>query len=99
MAGPIQTPFTEPAMGSFGPEGDLGMNRDTDPNTLNADNGTSAVIDFWTTDQTVESPQNSETMNSVSGMPQTPTRFYPAPAEPPPPPDLTDRNPGTIDQK
>lgn len=46
----------------------------------------------------VPTPSGSETANSVSGLPALPTRF--APTETPPPiPDLTQRNPGTIDKQ
>jgi hypothetical protein len=39
-----------------------------------------------------------ESSNSVSGLPSLPNRYEP-PGEPPPPPTLLDRRPGTIDQQ
>ena len=43
-------------------------------------------------------PEGKETANSVSGMPTTPSRWAPT-ETPPSPPDLTDRNPGTVDKR
>lgn len=42
--------------------------------------------------------EGDESANSVSGLPKLPNRYQPAEA-PPEPPDLDDRNPGTIDKR
>lgn len=46
----------------------------------------------------VGTPAGAETPNSVSGLPAQPNRFEPSDT-PPAIPDLTDRNPGTVDRR
>lgn len=94
--GDLKTPFNEPAMSSFGPEGDLPTARGNDPNIDMG--GSSGLQEVWGADQPTKDMPSSETANSVSGLPLQPARFQPS-ETPPQPPDLTDRNPGTIDQR
>lgn len=60
--------------------------------------GSDALVQRHWTNPSVPDPSGEETPNSVSGLPALPNRFEPA-AEPPPPPTLQDRRPGTIDQQ
>jgi hypothetical protein len=59
--------------------------------------GEGALTPLWQ-NPTVPIPGGEETSNSVSGLPSQPNRFEPSDM-PPAPPDLTDRNPGTIDKR
>jgi hypothetical protein len=69
-----------------------------DPNIDTGGDG--ALKPFWPSDKQImgSAPDGKESANSVSGLPGLPSRFEPS-GTPPAPPDLTDRNPGTIDQK
>ena len=93
--GDLMTPFNEPAMSPPDPSGDLPTARGNDPNIDMG--GSSGLQELWT-DQPVPAMASSETTNLVSGLPLHPDRFQPS-GTPPPPPDLTDRNPGTIDER
>lgn len=87
--------WSDPPMGAPDPAGDLPTARGNDPNIDMG--GSSGVQPVWS-DPFVPQPGSSETGNSVSGLPMHPDRFQPS-ETPPMPPDLTDRNPGTIDQR
>ena len=76
--------------------GQLPTARGGDPNIDTG--GSSGLKDFWSQDQPVDNVMPGETTNSVSGLPLHPDRFQPS-EQPPQPPDLTDRNPGTIDER
>lgn len=77
--------------------GDLATQRGSDPNADGASGP--ALINFWPDPkQATASEATEESRNSVSGLPPLPTRFAPA-ASVNDIPDLTDRNPGTIDKK
>jgi hypothetical protein len=91
----LQTPFDEPAMGAPDPAGDTVSQRGSDPNV--SDSGSSALQPIWS-ERPVSDPSVQETNNSVSGMPLRAARWEPT-GTPPSPPDLTDRNPGTIDER
>lgn len=92
------TPFTNPAMPAPGLDGDLITARGTDPQVdTSAAGGSSALDPVWAA-PTVPTPDGSETANPVSGLPGRPARWQPS-NTPPQPPDLTDRNPGTIDER
>jgi hypothetical protein len=94
--GDLKTPFSEPAMPmGFDPGGDLPTARGNDP--LIDMGGASGLQPIWS-DMPVSMGESSETSNSVSGLPAHPDRYQPS-EQPPSPPDLTDRSPGTIDQK
>lgn len=93
--GDLKTPFSEPAMSTPDPAGDTILSRGGDP--LIDTGGSSGLKDLWP-DAPAGMPGGSETPNSVSGMPTTPNRWEP-PATSEQPPDLTDRNPGTIDRR
>jgi hypothetical protein len=70
--------------------------RGTDPNvTIDSPNGLTQVL--WPAPP-VGGIDGQETENSVSGLPSTPNRFEPS-EQPPPPPTLQDRRPGTIDER
>ena len=67
----------------------------TDPSvTIDAPN---ALQPIWTNDP-VPTTTGQESENSVSGLPANPNRFEPT-EQPPPPPTLQDRRPGTIDER
>ncbi len=91
----LKTPFSEPAMSSPDPSGDLPTHRGNDP--LIDMGGSSGLQEVWT-DQPVPGMPSSETANSVSGLPLHQDRYQPS-ETPPEPPSLEDRNPGTIDQR
>ena len=59
--------------------------------------GNSGLQPVWS-DPFVSTPGGKETANSVSGLPLHPDRYQPS-EQPPAPPDLTDRSPGTIDKR
>jgi hypothetical protein len=67
----------------------------TDP--LVSVDGENALQPIWTNDPTPKT-SGEETENSVSGLPARPNRFEPT-EQPPPPPTLQDRRPGTIDEQ
>jgi len=68
----------------------------TDPSiTVDAPN---ALQPIWTNDSVPTLTSGQETENSVSGLPSLPNRYQPA-EQPPPPPTLQDRRPGTIDER
>ena len=95
----LQTPFGEPAMSPPDNSGQLPTARGNDPNIDMG--GASGLSPNWSGEwggPPVPLPGSSETANSVSGLPAHPDRFQPS-ETPPGPPDLTDRNPGTIDQR
>lgn len=71
------------------------VSRGTDPQV--AFPGDAGLKALWN-NQPVGTPGGEETANSISGLPSLPNRFEPG-GEPRQPPDLTDRNPGTIDQR
>lgn len=82
--------------------GDLATTRGTDPNVDTS--GSSGLTGVPWEGGGQQSPATSgngpeESGNSVSALPSLPNRFSPSPAEPPAPPTLQDRNPGTVDQK
>ena len=90
----LKTPFDNPAMSPPDLGGDLATARGMDPNiTVDAPNGLQAV---WS-DPFVTLDSGMETANSVSSLPLHIDRFQPT-ESPEMPPDLTDRNPGTIDR-
>lgn len=75
--------------------GDLPTARGGDPNIDTG--GTSGLSPLWT-NQPVPAMSETETANSQSGLPGLPARFQPS-GTPPAPPNLTDRQPGTVDEK
>jgi hypothetical protein len=83
-----------PAQDAFG--GDSITERGTDPNVDLA--GENALTQQMWANPPVPGIDGQESANSVSGLPSQPNRFEPA-AEPPPPPTLQDRRPGTIDER
>ena len=91
----LKTFFDDPAMPPPGLEGQGVTARGGDPNADTS--GTSGLQPLWN-DAPVGNPAGAETANSVSGLPGTPSRWEPS-GTPPSPPDLTDRTPGTIDQR
>jgi hypothetical protein len=68
----------------------------SDPSiTVDAPN---ALQPIWTNDPVPTLNSGAETENSVSGLPALPNRYQPT-EQPPPPPTLQDRRPGTIDER
>jgi len=90
----LKSPWTNPPAPDVGLEGDLITERGTDP--LVDTGGTNALQPVWT-NAPVSTPGGEETDNSVSGLPNQPSRFQPS-EQPPGPPDLKEKNPGTIDK-
>ncbi len=94
--GDLKTPWTNPgmpAMSDLG--GQLPTSRGSDPLIdLNA-GGASGLTQVAWTNPIVPTPGGQETPNSLSGLPAAPARYQPSDT-PPGPPNLTDRNPGTI---
>ena len=85
-----------------GPDANPGLSGDSvtgsgsDPQvTVDSPNGLTQVA--WP-NPSVPTPGGEETENSVSGLPAQPNRFEPS-EQPPPPPTLQDRRPGTIDER
>jgi hypothetical protein len=66
----------------------------TDPQVSLA--GDNALQPIW--NDPVPKTTGEESENSVSGLPAQPNRFEPT-EQPPPPPTLQDRRPGTIDEQ
>jgi hypothetical protein len=75
--------------------GQLPTSRGGDPNIDLG--GASALQPIWS-DPPVPTPDGGETANSVSGLPMAPARYQPT-QDPPEPPSLQDRSPGTVDTK
>ena len=91
----LKTPWTNPAMSAPDLSGAGVTQRGGDPNaSMDGSNGLSPA---WN-NAPVPVPGGSETSNSVSGLPGTPSRWEPT-ETPPAPPSLKDRSPGTIDQQ
>lgn len=87
--------WQDPPLSDVGLSGDLPTARGGDPNVDAS--GSSGLKTYY--DNPVTSLDSaSETPNSISGLPTTPSRFAPSDT-PPAPPDLTDRSPGTIDEQ
>ena len=96
MSDGLITPYNKDvAMESPGLEGDLITARGGDPNIDTG--GSSGLKAVWAS-PTVGDYGPKETANSVSGLPSLPNRWVPS-DNPPQPPDLTDRTPGTIDER
>lgn len=91
----LKTPFNEPAMPAPDLGGDLITARGGDP--LIDTGGSSGLQPVWGS-PIVPTPGGSEDSNPISGLPTTPARWEPSAASEQPP-DLTDRNPGTIDRR
>lgn len=88
--------WSNPPVPDVGLEGDLVTTRGNDPNA-EGNPGPDGLDPVWDA-HFVSQDAGPESANSVSGLPSLPRRYGPS-AEPPPPPDLTDRNPGTIDEQ
>lgn len=79
-----------------GLSGDSITSSGSDPSvTVDAPNGLTQVL--WP-NPPVKSFSGEESPNSVSGLPSLPNRFEPS-EQPPGPPSLKDRSPGTIDKQ
>lgn len=87
--------WPNPPLSDVGTSGDGVTQRGGDP--LTDTSGTSGLSPVWG-QPLVPTPGGSETSNPVSGLPSLPARFEPSESSEQPP-DLTDRNPGTIDRK
>lgn len=96
--GDLISPFDNPAMPAPGLEGDSIISRGSSPDVDQSAAGSSSALDPVWAQPTVPTPSGEETANPVSGLPLRPNRWEPS-DNPPSPPDLTDRNPGTIDQR
>jgi hypothetical protein len=98
MAGDLKTFWQDPGMPQ---QTDLGgdtiVSSGSDPN-VDLGEGGNPITPFWPAPPVPELSSQEESSNSVSGLPSLPNRYEPA-DQPPGPPDLTDRNPGTIDKQ
>lgn len=95
--GDLKTNWNDPGA----PIPDLGgagvTSRGTDPNVDVS--GAGALQSPWPTDKyATTKTETNESPNSVSGLPSLPNRFEPS-EQPPSPPSLQDRSPGTIDKR
>lgn len=96
--GDIRTPWTDPILPDHGLGGDSVVSSGSDPNAAPGE-GAGGLKDFWAgEDQASTQTDIAETPNSISGLPLQPNRFAPS-DNPPQPPSLEDRMPGTIDQR
>lgn len=97
--GDLKTPWSNPVYPDTSDlGGDLATSRGNDPNA-DGDPGPAAIKTFWEpAKQITKDMSMEESGNSVSGLPSLPNRFEPT-EQPPDPPDLTTRSPGTIDKK
>jgi len=94
--GDLKTFFDKPIYPNTPDLGGAGVtSRGSDPQIDSGGEG--GVSPFWPT-PIVPIPGGEESSNSVSGLPALPNRFEPSDT-PPALPDLTDRNPGTIDKR
>lgn len=99
MADGLKSPwldFGKVPMSSADPGGDSITQRGSEP--MVDTGGSSGLQPIWTEKQIVPTPGGEESANSVSNLPLQPVRFEPS-ETPPAMPDLTTRNPGTIDKK
>jgi hypothetical protein len=95
MADDLKTNWTNPPVPTPDLSGSGVTQRGGDPQIDTT--GTSGLKPMWD-NPPVPGMDAKETANSVSGLPGTPNRWEPS-GTPPPPPDLTQRSPGTIDEK
>lgn len=96
--GELKTHWTDPVLPTHDLAGQGVVSSGSDPNAAGGD-GPAALQPLWPDAQRITTKTDqAETPNSVSGLPPQPNRFEPS-GTPPEPPDLTDRNPGTIDQR
>ena len=92
----LKTFWDNPVLTTTDLGGDGIVSSGSDPQvTVDSPNGLTQVL--WP-NPTVPTPSGAETENSVSGLPSLPNRFEPT-EQPPPPPTLQDRRPGTIDER
>lgn len=95
--GDLKTPFGNAVYPTTSDlAGDTIISRGDDP-SADGNPGPGGLQPVWG-DAPFSSDAQAETANSVSGLPAHPNRYEPA-AETVMPPDLTDRNPGTIDKR
>ena len=92
----LKTPWTDYPVASPDPAGDDIPDRGGDPHANIG--GTSGLTPLWS-NAPVPTPGGPESANSQSGLPGMPSRMSPSPAQPPMPPSLEDRSPGTIDER
>jgi hypothetical protein len=94
----LKTFWTNPGMPTSAEvgAGDGVVSRGTDPQVDTG--GVNGLTQVHWASPPVSPVSGEETENSVSGLPLQPTRFEP-PADPPEPPSLKDRSPGTIDER
>jgi hypothetical protein len=78
--------------------GDANPSSGSDPNAEGGDEHGNGLVPAWDDPPVSTLTSKSESPNSVSGLPSLPNRFEPN-VTPPDPPDLKDRNPGTIDER
>lgn len=96
--GDLKTPFNDPGLDNIDSLSGAGvLSSGSDPNADGGD-GPGGLRPVWS-EAPVTRSATAETPNSFSGLPPLPNRV-----EPPSPngvtmPDLTTRNPGTIDQR
>jgi hypothetical protein len=94
--GDLKTFWDDPGMPmSTDLGGDTVVSSGSDPSV--SVEGENPIKPFWP-NPSVPTPGGEETENSVSGLPSLPNRFEPS-DQPPPPPTLQDRRPGTIDEQ
>jgi hypothetical protein len=91
----VKTNWTDPAVSSIDPSGAGVRSSGGDPNV--STEGSGGLKDYWPS-AVVPASGGQETPNSVSGLPLRAERWEPS-DNPPAPPSLQDRMPGTIDER
>lgn len=87
-------------LATHGLGGDVVISSGSDPNASGGD-GPAGLKNFWDDSKQALSETGvgmDESRNSVSGLPSLPNRFEPSDGAVDPP-DLTTRNPGTVDKR
>lgn len=93
----LKTFWDNPIAGDQGLAGSSIVSSGSDPSVMPLAEGDTAHDPVWP-NPPVPYLTGQESENSVSGLPPLPNRFEPA-DQPPGPPSLQDRRPGTIDEQ
>lgn len=96
MGGAVKTNWSNPIMPSFDDMGGSGVTGSGSDPLIDYKGEGGLKAPLWS-NPICSTPEGSETANSVSGLPSLPNRFEPS-ETPPGIPDLTQRNPGTVDK-
>lgn len=90
--------WPEPPLSTHELSGDAIVSSGSDPNADGGKDGGQGLQEFWPDEKRILSAPGGEETGNSSGLPPLPNRFEPS-ADSVEIPDLTDRNPGTIDKR